>query len=281
MGYSEDQMVRRSRRWAVSGIAAVVVLAVAALLLARLFPAAAADQPRGFETIQVGDLTLAPNPSGTLATLRVRTAIKVVCAVAYGETTAYGHLSTTRSMDPSGTYDHTPVLTGLRPNTTYVYRIQGVGADGSLYRSPVYSFRTPVAAATRLPGRDVAVGASVLQVSSAYSPDYAGKYAVDGDPATEWSSNGDGNHAFITIDLHRAVHVVAIAFRTRSMSDGSAITRTFSVTVDGKKTYGPFPALPDPALNRVAFTGRVLRFNVVKSTGGNTGASEIAVYAGR
>lgn len=273
-------MASRSRRWAASGIAVVVILAAAALLVARLLPAAAADQPRRFETIQVGDLTLAPDPSGTLATLRVRTAIKVVCAVTYGETTAFGHLSTTRSMDPSGTYDHTPVLTGLRPSTAYVYRIQGVGADGSLYRSTIYSFRTP-AAATSVLGRDVAVGATVLQISSAYSPAYAGQNAVDGDPSTEWSSAGDGNHAFITIDLHRAVPVAAVAFRTRSMSDGSAITRTFSVTVDGKKTYGPFPALPAPAVNRVAFTGRVLRFNVVRSTGGNTGASEIAVYAER
>jgi hypothetical protein len=223
---------------------------------------------------------LAIDPSGTLATLRVRTTIKVVCAVAYGETTAYGHLSTTPAMDPTGTYDHAPVLTGLRPATDYVYRLQGVGADGLLYQSPVYSFRTPRAPTNPL-GRDVALGASVLRVSSAYSADYAGTYAVDGNPATEWSSNGDGNHAFITIDLHRVVKVVAVAFRTRSMSDGTAITRTYSVTVDGRKTYGPFPASAGTAVNRVSFTGRILRFSVVTSTGGNTGASEVAAYADR
>jgi hypothetical protein len=277
MRHPEEQMDRRWQTWVTSGIAAVIVLAA---LGGRMLPAEAGDQPRSFQTIQVGHLTLTSDPSGTLATLHVRTSIKVVCAVAYGETAAYGHLATTRSMDPSGTYEHTPVLTGLRPNTTYVYLIQGVGADGNLYRSPVYSFRTPVAAASML-GRDVAVGATVLQVSSAYSSDYAGKYAVDGNPATEWSSNGDGNHAFITIDLHHAVRVVAVAFRTRSMSDGTAITRTFSVTVDGKKTYGPFPVLSGSAANHVAFIGRVLRFNVVSSTGGNTGASEIAVYTGQ
>jgi hypothetical protein len=272
-------MVRRPRLWVAAGIAALVIWAVA-LLVVRLLPMHAADQPRRFETIQAGDMTLALDPSGTLATLRVRTTIKVVCAVAYGTTTAYGHLSTTRSMDPTGTYDHTPVLTGLRPATTYVYRLQGVGADGRLYQSPVYSFRTPVAT-TSLLGRDVAVGATVVQVSSSYSPDYAGRYAVDGDPATGWSSNGDGNHAFITIDLRHVVKVVAIAFRTRSMSDGTAITRTFSVTVDGTKTYGPFPALSGTAVNSVAFAGRTLRFSVVDSTGGNTGASEVAVYGGR
>ncbi len=274
-------MARQSYPWVTSGVVAVVVLIVAALLVPRLLPTAAADQPVGFDAIQVGQLSLVPDPSGTMATLRVRTSIKIVCAVAYGETSAYGHLTTTRTMDPAGSLDHTPVLTGLRPATTYVYRLQGVGADGRLYRSPVYSFRTPASDTTRLPGRNVAVGATVLQVSSAFSPDYAGKYAVDGDPGTEWASLGDGNHAFITIDLHRIVEVVAVAFRTRSMSDGTAITRTFSVTVDGKKTYGPFPVLPGSAVNRLAFTGRVIRFNVVRSTGGNTGASEVAVYARR
>ena len=64
------------------------------------------------------------------------------------------------------------------------------------------------------------------------------------------------------------------------LRDGTAITHTYSVTVDGKKTYGPFPVVSAPAVNRVAFTGRVLRFNVVSSSGGNTGASEISVYAG-
>lgn len=270
----------RSRQWIASGITMIVVLVVAAHLVARPYPVEAGDQVRDFATIQAGSLTLNPDPSGRLATLHVRTTIKVVCAVAYGPTTAFGHLATTPSMDPSGTYDHTPVLIGLQPQASYVYRIQGVGADGSLYRSKIYSFRTPAAATMGVLGPDLALGATVLQVSSSYSSAYAGKYAIDGNPATEWSSAGDGDHAFITLDLHRAVHVVAVAFRTRSMSDGSAVTRTFSVTVDGKKTYGPFPVTTGSAVTHVAFTGRILRFNVVRSTGGNTGASEIAVYGG-
>lgn len=273
-------MQRQLHLGGAGGVTALAVVAAGIWLAAHVLATGGADLPRSFSTVQASAITITPDPTGRLATLQVRTTIKMVCAVAYGRTTAYGQLSTTRSMDPSGTYDHTPVLAGLEPATAYVYRLQGVGADGSLYQSPVYSFRTSRAVATA-PGPDVAVGATVLQVSSSYSPDYAAKYAVDGDPATEWASNGDGNHAFITIDLHHAVNVTAVAFRTRSMSDGTAITRTYSVTVDGKKTYGPFPASSGGAVNRLAVVGRILRFSVVDSTGGNTGASEIAVYAAR
>jgi hypothetical protein len=273
-------MTRRSSVWRVIVVAVVVLVALGAVLTTRSLPSRAAEQPLSFSIVQNGPITLAYDPSGTLATLHVRTTIRMVCAVTYGRTAPSGRLSTTPSMNPSGTYLHAPVLTGLQPATRYVYRLQGVGADGNLYQSPVYSFRTPSAKTSAL-GPDVAIGATVLQVSSSYSPAYAGKYAVDGNPATAWASNGDGNHAFITIDLHRAVHVVAVGFRTRSMSDGTSITRTFSVTVDGKRTYGPFPASTGPAVTRVSFTGRILRFNVVTSTGGNTGASEVEVYAAR
>ena len=65
------------------------------------------------------------------------------------------------------------------------------------------------------------------------------------------------------------------------MSDGSAITRTFAVVVDGRRRYGPFPAgnRLDPHIVPVSFTGRFLRFEVVRSTGGNTGAAEIEVFS--
>ena len=106
--------------------------------------------------------------------------------------------------------------------------------------------------------------------------------AVDGNPATEWSSAGDGNHAFITIDLGAERKVTGVAFLTREMSDGSAITRTFAVVADGGKRYGPFPAGTrlDPRVAKVSFTGRRLRFEVVTSTGGNTGAAEVEVFSG-
>ncbi len=65
------------------------------------------------------------------------------------------------------------------------------------------------------------------------------------------------------------------------MADGSAITSTFTVSVDGDEPLGPFPAA-SPAARRVVeidATGRVLRFEVDESTGGNVGAVEIRVFA--
>jgi hypothetical protein len=70
------------------------------------------------------------------------------------------------------------------------------------------------------------------------------------------------------------VDIGAVAFRTRQMSDGTAITETFAVTADGA-TFGPFPA---SGLVPLEVTAQVLRFDVETSTGGNTGATAIEVF---
>lgn len=114
-------------------------------------------------------------------------------------------------------------------------------------------------------------------MSSEFSEDFAAANAVDGDLATAWSSRGDRDRAFITIDLGAPVDVTAVAFRTRSIGDGSATTETFTIEVDGD-LYGPYPAGPTPTAT--SFTGQILRFEVDSSTGGNTGAAEIEVYSG-
>ena len=102
----------------------------------------------------------------------------------------------------------------------------------------------------------------------------------DGDLATEWSTRGDGDDGYLVVDLGEAVPIAAVDFVTRSMGDGSAVTETFTVSVDGGAPYGPFPA-GTPRARRLAdlvARGRVLRFEVVTSTGGNVGAVEIGVY---
>lgn len=60
------------------------------------------------------------------------------------------------------------------------------------------------------------------------------------------------------------------------MADGSAITETFTLVVDGELTLGPFATGPQPG--QVEFHGQVVRFEVNNSTGGNTGASEVEIY---
>jgi hypothetical protein len=65
------------------------------------------------------------------------------------------------------------------------------------------------------------------------------------------------------------------------MTDGSATTETFFVVVDDGERLGPFIAgnPANPVLNDASFTGRILRFEVQDTTGGNTGAIEIRAFA--
>jgi hypothetical protein len=232
-----------------------------------------AEQVAEFAEIAAAGPTIDPHPSGTAATLQVTTTIDAVCAVAFGETESLGRLATDQEMGAAGHSDHEVLLGGLQPDTEYFYRLQGVGIDGRLYRSDLLTFRTPPASET-LPGENAAAGAAVVDVSSEFSETFGAANSVDGDLATEWSSNGDGDGAYLVIDLGREVDVVAVGFHTRSMSDGTATTETYTVTVDDTDTYGPFPV----GRAEVNFTGRIVRFDVDTSSGGNTGATEIEVF---
>ena len=79
-------------------------------------------------------------------------------------------------------------------------------------------------------------------MSSEFSDGFAAANAIDDSGTTEWSSAGDGDDAFITIDLGDERDIAGVEFITRSMLDGTAITETFTVTIDDGDTFGPFPA---------------------------------------
>jgi hypothetical protein len=177
---------------------------------------------------------------------------------------------------------HVVLLGGLTPNRTYRFRLTATDARGRVFQTrALTTFTTTVAPGASAFGRDVAVGAKVVAVSSQYSSDFKAANAFDGNLSTEWASAGDGNRAFVTIELGNPTAVDGVSFRTREMSDGSSITHTFAVVVDGGRRYGPFPAGNhlDPRTAAVSFTARTLRFEVVSSSGGNTGAAEIEVFS--
>lgn len=235
--------------------------------------------------VEVGDVSVVPDPSHPdRALLHVRTSRPMICAVVWGTTTGFGNLDDSTDMGGTGLTVHDVSLPGVRPGVPYVYLVEGATADGTLYRSTVGLFTLPASAATTPPhassdGADLARGARVVAVSSAYSAAFAAANAVDGDPSTEWATRGDGNRAFITIDLGAPMRIGAVEFVTRSMADGSAITSSYGVVVDGGHMFGPFPAgtPADPRPSPLAVTGRILRFQVLSSTGGNTGAIEVRV----
>ena len=256
--------------------------AVGALMTAFAI-AACSGQPsdgevRAAESVFAGDIVVTPASSGVSATLSVTTAIDMACAVVYGHTPELGDgIATDTDMAGGAHADHEVVLTGLEPGTEYYYRVQGSGSDGELYRSELMTFHTPDAEDER-PGENVATGATVVGVSSEFSGAFAAQNAIDGDPATEWSSAGDGDDAWITIDLGGPVDVVGIGFHSREMGDGTSIVNTFTVTVDDGDVFGPFPAGPGVSVVDLEVTGQALRFDAVETTGGNTGAVEIEVY---
>src|SRR4051812_32827869 len=66
-------------------------------------------------------------------TVELETKVPVVCAVVFGTTTAYGGIATDSDMAGGAHSVHHPALKGLKPDTTYQLRMQGVGADGTLY----------------------------------------------------------------------------------------------------------------------------------------------------
>lgn len=229
------------------------------------------------EPILSGDIEIVADPSGTSATFAVDTTIPVACAVIYGTDDSFGFIAVDNDMQGGAHQDHGPLLTGLTPDTEYQYILQGSDASGTIYRSDTLTFRTPPAADSGF-GANIAPSGTVIASSSEFSDAFAAANAVDGNLGTEWSTAGDGDDAWIEIDLGQDREIIAVAFRTRQMTDGTAITNAFTITIDGQ-SLGPFPAGTDPIALDDPVTGRVLRFGADQTTGGNTGATEIEVYA--
>jgi hypothetical protein len=211
------------------------------------------------------------------ATVFVTTTIDVACAVSYGTSEALGAIATDTDMAGGGHTDHHPLLVNLEDNTDYFYKLNAIGPAGELYSTTIRSF-TNGASTSAAPGPNISAQGTVTDVSSEYSSSFAGGNAIDGDRTTEWSSQGDGDDAYITIDLGRSADIVGVGFRTREMSDGTSITTSFTVTIDGGSPLGPFDAGVGLAIAEFEATGREVRIDVATSTGGNTGAIEIEIY---
>jgi phosphodiesterase/alkaline phosphatase D-like protein len=261
----------------------VAPASAALLLLGACTTSDSRGAPDGVEVFDIseileGDIVVEPQPDGTAALLRATTTVEAICSVVYGTTPSFGMQATDDDMSGVGHEDHRPVMRGLEPDTEYFYRLQGSTADGRLFASEVFTFRTPAAEPVGGGRENVALEAAVLDVSSEFSAAFAAVNAFDGDLSTEWSSAGDGDDAYVVFDLGRAVEASGIGFRTREMSDGTSIVTSFTVTIDEGEPLGPFEAGPGLAVAEVTFTGRIVRIDVETSTGGNTGAIEIEVY---
>jgi hypothetical protein len=265
---------------ALAALAAIAALCLGLAACGGTSTANSTTSVGDFRLIEVGKTHLQIAADGRTAIVQVETNPPTVCAIAYGRTASLGSIADDPNMGGTAISRHVVVLGGLTPGTTYRFLLTATDAQGRVFQTPqLATFTTPRHSAAK--AQDIAIGAKIVAVSSQWSKAFGAANAIDGNLSTEWASDGDGDRAFITIDLGRERRITAIAFLTREMSDGSAITRTFAVVVDGRRRYGPFPAgnRLDPHTVPVSFTGRILRFDVVQSTGGNTGAAEIEVFS--
>jgi len=220
------------------------------------------------------------------ATLVFVSSVPVACSMVYGETTNYGMLTLDQDMAGGAHTNHHPVVPNLKPDTLYHYRLQGSAEDGTIYMSEDMTFRTPPAdenAEVNLASMEA--GAKVIAVSSnfggaANNETWGAESAFDGSRATEWSSAGDGNNAFIEVELAEPSHLHAIEVWTRAMSNNTAQIYKFTVTTDTGEVLGPF-TLPDASEAHrfeVDVVASTLRLDVVDSNSGNTGLVEFAAY---
>lgn len=239
---------------------------------------------RPFSEVQASDFSFEMDPNNPSRGLfRVTTTEPMICAIVWGEDDGFGNFNNSLDMAGTGIVEHDVFLPGAEPGVEYTFVVQGTTADGTLYRSEVSTFTLPETETRPVPSEpNLAEGAEIVDVSSEFNDAFAAANAVDGDLATEWSTAGDGDDASITIELGEAAPIGGVEFLTRSMTDGSAITETFSVTVDDGETLGPFPAgnPAEPQTASVSVTGRLFRFEVESSSGGNTGAVEIRLLPG-
>ena len=222
----------------------------------------------------------------TDAVLLFESSVPLACSVVYGPTSEYGQLSVDTDMDGGAHTDHHPVLSGLEPDTEYQYRLQGTASDGTIYVSENMTFRTlPIEEGAEVNLASLEIGATVTDVSSNFggaenAESWGANSAIDGDRSTAWSSNGDGNDAFIEIALPQPAQLTAVEVWTRSMGDGTARTLSFTITTDSGEVFGPFTL--DDAEQAYRFeldvVASTLRLNIVDSTGGNTGLVEFAAY---
>jgi hypothetical protein len=271
----------------VSWRATSVVLAGALLFIALIGACSSSDKGdaiRPLDEVLDGGIEIT-DLNATSAVVRVETSIDVVCSVVYGVDRSYGNQSTDLDMGGLAHSSHAAPLRGLQPDTEYHYRLQGTGSDGTFYVSEPKTFKTPPATGAsgqlRKNLASLEEGARVVEASSSFgnSATWQAQNAIDGDPKTAWSSNGDGDDGFITIELAEPSELNAVGMWTRTMGSSAQIM-SFQVVTESGAVLGPFQLPNSSEMHSfpVSVTARQLRFEVVKSSSGNTGAVEVAAY---
>jgi hypothetical protein len=236
---------------------------VSVLLLASVFAGCAEGSsaaPDGaalaFENLRVEEI------GASRAVVRFETSVPATCEIEYGrDPTKLSSIARDPNMAAGAlSATHAVPIEDLAPATTYHFRARATDGHGRTAFSPVATFTTLPAANTGPAGANLALssaGTKVVDFSSIWAngtpdSDFGVNQAIDGLMTTAWSSNGDGDQAFLTLDLGEIRQLGSVGFRSRSMDDGTSIILAFRLIFDeGAQVRGPFEA-PDPSL-RYAF----------------------------
>lgn len=256
------------------------------LILSTIALGACGDGPveaGGDEVVRFSELR-AEEVTSSRAVIRFTTSRPTSCEVEYG--LANSRLDG-RATDPSMVGEellttHAVPLEDLLAETTYFYRGFVVDSAGGEFRSAVESFTTLADSDPMLTNH--ALGATISDVSSNFGSGtndstWGANNAIDGKMDTEWATQGDGDGAYIVIDLGQPRTLTRLGVRSRKMTDGTSIVKSVELTIDGGAPLGPFVTPnPDEAYGfelDPSVTGQVIRVDAVTTTGGNTGLKEI------
>ncbi|TDO73391.1 F5/8 type C domain-containing protein [Halanaerobium saccharolyticum] len=205
-------------------------------------------------------------------------------STAIGSTNNFGRIARAPGSNPSE--NHQVTILGLQSESKYFTETITIDKAGKLIRSKIMTFRTPQIEAENVRENQALLekGAEITAVSSNFGNDISGSFGalntIDGDPGTEWSSQGEGDEAWIEIKLKEKMKINGFGFWSRTMGDTGEIRVLKVLTGDGEN-LGTFTIPDAEKLYNFSFpstTAEKLRFEVVESTGGNTGARTIRIY---
>jgi len=220
------------------------------------------------------------------ATLEFVSSVPLSCTIVYGTSKQYGHLTNDPNMSSALTINHKPILSNLKPDTLYHARVQGLDANGIMYVGKNMTFKTKKVSLTALKNNALlSNGAIISKVSSnwnngANSSSYGANKAIDGNKATAWSSNSDGDNAFISISFPKKIKTKFIKVWTRTMSNNTAQIFSFNITNDKGEVFGPFnlPSATKAYKFELKTKTQTLKLQALKTNTGNTGLVEFEVY---
>jgi hypothetical protein len=228
-----------------------------------------------------------PNPISTGANdVRIEfvTGEPVLASTAVGESGEFGRLARLPERKPFA--DHELKILGLKAGTEYLSETIIINRSGEVYRSAGIEFETEPGEGGNLgkTGENLASSAEINDVSSIWGGEpegsFGAKNAIDGEPGTEWSSQGEGNDAWIEVKLSERSRVVGFGFWTRTMGETGQISQLRVLTGDGR-VIGEYEI---PSADKIhtfevpEVEAEVIRFEVLDSSGGNTGVREIKIF---